>query len=1129
MAGKFGRQIMALLLVMLLMASFTVLTSSAEDETEAPDTHVTVNVAEGVSITYDKSTATYSEGVFTTGQTTSGCQGNSQVEAIITINKEISNNVLVFNYSATIASGGSLIIGGGEPVTDYTGAVTVASNETSKEIKIKSGTDTGASSVSSISFSGFELFSPTFVGVLFKGENGTLDVDFSNAYDYRDAAYWYEYKILSTDGLPITVTPDPGYSFIGFINSSTNVIQEYTNGILYPEKNNIAISPVFVRTGIDQVYSVGNKLFTSFQDAEEESRTNNTVMIPLQDFVLPEGDYTLNSGAKLLIPLGESKAFVGNEPDITFGSYTVPTAYRTITMASGANLIIQSGASVSLASKLSASMIGGGEWNGCPTGPDGRINMLDGSKITVNSGGTLYSWGYIYGSGEVEANSGAKVYEALQIKDWCGSNVALNIRNYTQMFSQYYIQNIEVPLKLYNGAVDHLCTAIYGDLTNNAVLLSSSLNGTDGNGFFKQSNGYIIKDYIEDEDRIEYQMYGDVSLGTMTLSGWPLLGSIASNDSYLVITSNMTINVVDSHTFTVNQPVKMLPGAVINIENDSNMAVSSGKNLLLYDKYSWGNYTATGRIYPVGYSVANGTTTMRDESDLVDAKIDINGTVTVNGKVYTSPNGADITSSQGTGIYVVNTAPGNSSLTVYECVLTENTPEEGETLNPYDLFTYTKTQAAPFSPAQLHNSGTSYTFTAEVAAGTVFYYDIDIPVWHSQYLTKWFDTDGTTLLEFQQDSAGTLSADSISPGNMPSVRPYQELKWEECGEPKSDESRKVKAYKADIIENRYSLTLGGEIGVNFYIPKGAVDDVSGVKIKLSWGPDTGVDHGEAEFNVSEITSTNNVKYHASDKGLNTHNPIAKAVTYGDYYKLTAYVAAKQMADDISVKIYNSGNTVIKTDSYRVADYCYKVINDSEGTLLSEMQIADPSMDAEKFAKLQELCKAMLTYGAQAQTQFSYNTGNPADKDLEGYTYTPANASEFEAYGSDAYMSDVGDMTFYGSSMLLEAETTYSLWFRYENAGYEPPAATATIGGKTFTVEKMKIEGDYDAYYVRYNILNLPANLLAEDITVSFGGTEKTYNAKTYFYLALARSGDATLIDTINSLYNYNRSAVTFFN
>ncbi len=53
----------------------------------------------------------------------------------------------------------------------------------------------------------------------------------------------------------------------------------------------------------------------------------------------------------------------------------------------------------------------------------------------------------------------------------------------------------------------------------------------------------------------------------------------------------------------------------------------------------------------------------RSNNDLVDAKMDVNGSVTAIGAIYTTAGGADICSSGGTGKYIQQGAPGTATAT----------------------------------------------------------------------------------------------------------------------------------------------------------------------------------------------------------------------------------------------------------------------------------------------------------------------------------------------------------------------------------------------------------------------------------------------------------------------------------
>ncbi|MBQ6412306.1 MAG: hypothetical protein IJI19_02355, partial [Ruminococcus sp.] len=60
---------------------------------------------------------------------------------------------------------------------------------------------------------------------------------------------------------------------------------------------------------------------------------------------------------------------------------------------------------------------------------------------------------------------------------------------------------------------------------------------------------------------------------------------------------------------------------------------------------------------------ANGTSAIRTPDNLVDAEFDVNGTVNVSSKLYTTANGANITSSAGTGVINFTTACATAAAT----------------------------------------------------------------------------------------------------------------------------------------------------------------------------------------------------------------------------------------------------------------------------------------------------------------------------------------------------------------------------------------------------------------------------------------------------------------------------------
>ena len=532
----------------------------------------------------------------------------------------------------------------------------------------------------------------------------------------------YSNSQLSTIDYTMSVTVDSGYIFIGyFVNSE--IIFTRTNPCIF--KQAVDLATVYPVASTGGCFMVGSTYYYELNEAISVASSGSNKKVVVVDDSSISGTYTIPNGVTLLVPFDSSFTTYTTSPAVVYGSHVNPTAYKILTMESGSSITVQSGGAICCSGKLcSTGQMGG--WNGTPTGPDGRINMKTSSTITIKSGGNLYAWGYIYGSGSVIAESGSTVYEAFQVKDWRGGTATSNCRDYTFIFSQYYVQNIEVPLTLYSGATEKLYSAV--NASSSAYTMNATLIGSGG--LFTLSSGYIVKDYIESTDRLQFDLYGNASISPMTISGLPLIGSISTSDYEMPITSNMTIN-IHSGTTSVSQNAKMLPSVVLSIDSGATFSISSGKNIYVYDIDDWKNYTGKAKLYVIGYSVANGTTTKRNAAGLVDAKIDVNGTIDCTGKLYTSPSGANITSSQKTGKIITTTAPGSTNATIYE--MEDNSTQASVT----------------FNPARLHNADNSYTNTSEGSAGDNFLYCATCNKWHdankTRYVTFHINNGGNDL------------------------------------------------------------------------------------------------------------------------------------------------------------------------------------------------------------------------------------------------------------------------------------------------------------------------------------------------------------------------------------------------
>ncbi len=659
----------------------------------------------------------------TTSSTSCGSTSYSAKTGTLTFtNSSGALGLLSFDYSVEL-NGGSATVDGAE-ATGGAFSKTLANGET---LAISITSNSAAENTTKIVISNLKLTAETNVTITFTpGVNGTYTVNGMAV----TASTPMSFK--TTDSVALAATAKSGYKFLGWYNAGTGTCLSTAASGNLSFTEDATIEPRFIQSSVP-LFQVGTNIFSDLNSAVAYAQqTGIEKIILISNGTLPAGDYTIPNGKTLLIPMDAAYTVVKDTPSIVYDSHATPTAFSLLTMASGANITVASGGAISLASKLSSKGQLAG-WNGTPTGPDGRINMASGSSITVQSGGNLYAWGYIYGSGSVVAQSGATVHEAFQIKDWRGGSATSSCYNYTFIINQYYVQNIEVPLTLHAGATEKLYSA--ANASGSAYPMGVTFIGSNA-GMFRINSGYLVKDYIEGTDRLQVDCYGDVSLSSMSMTGLPLVGSVDTESYDLPITSNITINIHEG-TASIGQDIKLLPSAEINIDNGGEMNIASGKNVYLYDLDNWGNYTGSAKLYVIGYSVANGTKTMRTAAGLTDAKLDVNGTVNVSGKLYTSVGGANITSSDGTGKVVLATAPGASNATIYEMANNKD-----------------KT-AVTFNPAKLHNGANrpadkdEYTATAGSDANTTFSYCSTHDMWErgDGYTVSFNANDGEGSME----------------------------------------------------------------------------------------------------------------------------------------------------------------------------------------------------------------------------------------------------------------------------------------------------------------------------------------------------------------------------------------------
>ena len=607
----------------------------------------TVSPIEGVSVTDSSSTGSLSNGTVTITVKGGWFSSSRNTNTITVANTSGKPGKLSFDYSLTNHYGTTLPSAQGSYLSDMTADGSYEFTITSK----------GSSSTATLTLSNFQFKEAQATSTVTVEYNSTL-----GSVTAAGAAVNSEDTIADvsiTDGVALVATPN-GSAFLGWVNKGTHEILSTSTTFTYKPIEDSTVVAAFAKASSKPWFKVGTKLY---DDLTEACESGGTVVLA-HDGTLPAGDHTVASGATLLIPYDDANTLCTTKPTVvtsgttfislTTESWAKPTAYRTLNMASGANIIINGAMSIS--GKSAAQQV----HNGCPSRSVGFVNMASGSTIAVNNGANLYAWGYITGSGSVTVNSGGTVYENFQVKDWRGGTAASGMIDQEQKVfpvSQYYVQNIEVPMTLYSGALEYchmglVASKVYGET------LVPFIGGT---GMFRIGDGgSITKDYIEETDRLCVDVDGSLTMSSLNLE----VSSYKMNSANYVlpITNNLTVR-VNSGTTAISQDMCMLPGSEIIVGENATVELASGVNLYVYDSDEWNGkkfvYSARD-VSPLAYVGCKKAAPV--SRSLTDAKIVVNGTLDASaGFLYTTTGGANITSNGG-GQIVTGTA-GTATIT----------------------------------------------------------------------------------------------------------------------------------------------------------------------------------------------------------------------------------------------------------------------------------------------------------------------------------------------------------------------------------------------------------------------------------------------------------------------------------
>lgn len=662
------RVIVGCVLCLVLMSALTLNTQAAFNFTDtAVETYLTVSATSSGS-----NNSTSSVGV-SSGVVTITAKGfDEQGDCSDPVNNADTITITITN-KGTAAVTYDLVVDGVAGITGGTGLTLEAGASIT-------GTVTSRSGASSVAVTG----TLTFSNVAPVSTGAAVDTTFANHSQGTAGTLWTNSVggTYTVDGAAISsttthsnpsdhqyalvATPASGYEFYGWMSQNdglltTSATYTYT-GV---EGSSDTIWPLFAKVGEAMYYlkdASPRLYYHTLTEAITAAEDSGTIVVA-RDGILPAGDYTIPAGVTFLVPFDDAGTVYTQTPETlapppSGTSLPTPEPYRTLTMADGAKITVNG--TMSVPAKVVAGNTEASKSSCRVYGKYGIVKMNSGSSITVN--GTLSVFGYITGDGYgtldgngkitgrgyVEANSGATIYESFQIADFRGGQATVRMNSGKKVFpfSQYYIQNIEVPLKLHSGAKETAYTALY---MSDTILPTSVTFISNSNAMFTLTSGYMVKQYDKASDRLVIDINGNMSVSSISIEiKYGIEYPVNSGNFPLPITGNMTVN-INSGTTSASQDLALLPGSEINIDSGATFKVASGCEIFVYDLDEWkGKTFVYNNVDLKKLYWTPGQRYDRTAADLKDAQITVAGTLDASqGRIYTTAGGAAIVGKDG--------------------------------------------------------------------------------------------------------------------------------------------------------------------------------------------------------------------------------------------------------------------------------------------------------------------------------------------------------------------------------------------------------------------------------------------------------------------------------------------------
>lgn len=264
--------------------------------------------------------------------------------------------------------------------------------------------------------------------------------------------------------------------------------------------------------------------------------------------------------------------------------------------------------------------------------------MVVNGSVEIANGGYLDVIGRVTGSGTITAVNGATLRQPFTVNNYAGGTNTEALYNAKQFpFVQFATINVECKQIVNHGAKVIGSTSLYfwsSITTQDVVLVDKVENRTsEGEGALiwmhegssleisydssKKIDAKVGNIHLGDFGVTTIDVYGKITAGEFSLQGY------GSGEMVLAIPYTYNFNIKSGATVTIDQAYKIMPGAIVTIENGATVNITENGKLYVYD----GLYQSSkdGKRYPY-YDELEGYGFAKSGMLIVNGTLNINGT-----------------------------------------------------------------------------------------------------------------------------------------------------------------------------------------------------------------------------------------------------------------------------------------------------------------------------------------------------------------------------------------------------------------------------------------------------------------------------------------------------------------------